>query len=91
MMITYYSVSEQLCLLSRARLVIYRFSLVYLGNRFIRGDDMSLSGDTVIDSHAEILARRGLQRYDRQTEWQRKLHNQSQIPKCHENLTVIVL
>ena len=47
----------------RIELFIVVPHMLFVGNRFIRGDDMSLNGETVIDSHAEILARRALQRF----------------------------
>jgi len=37
--------------------------LLFLGNVFIDEKYMSQTGETVIDSHAEIIARRGFKRY----------------------------
>jgi double-stranded RNA-specific adenosine deaminase len=40
-------------------LMIFSFS----GNRCITGNELSLEGNTVNDSHAEIITRRGFIRY----------------------------
>lgn len=34
------------------------------GNRCVKGEELSLKGDTVNDCHAEIISRRGFVRYD---------------------------
>ena len=36
---------------------------LFAGNRCVMGDKLSLSGKTVTDCHAEVIARRGLVRY----------------------------
>ena len=41
----------------------YLLWLLFLGNVFIDEEYMSQTGETVIDSHAEIIARRGFKRY----------------------------
>lgn len=44
---------------------LIHFSPVFLpGNRCVKGEELSLKGDTVNDCHAEIISRRGFVRYN---------------------------
>lgn len=42
---------------------IYFSPLSFSGNRCVKGEELSLKGDTVNDCHAEIISRRGFVRY----------------------------
>lgn len=42
---------------------LMRFLPSLPGNRCVKGEELSLKGDTVNDCHAEIISRRGFLRY----------------------------